>query len=98
MNTPSIAASLFGLAMALAPGAALHAAELKVLAGGSLAGPLNALAPQFEAVHGLRLALTFATPAVALKPTGTAGTGGNALAEACIELALSAAASTAETT
>ncbi len=59
MNSTSIAASLFGLAMALAPGAALHAAELKVLAGGSLTGPLNALAPQFERASGHKLTIQF---------------------------------------
>ena len=69
MNTPSIAASLFGLAMALAPGAALHAAELKVLAGGSLAGPLNALAPQFERASGHKLTIRFDSTPNLIKQT-----------------------------
>jgi molybdate transport system substrate-binding protein len=53
------AASLLGLALALTPMAGLHAAELKVLAGGSLTGVLNELGPQFERASGHKLVIQF---------------------------------------
>jgi molybdate transport system substrate-binding protein len=37
----------------------LHAAELKVLAGGSLTGPLNELGPEFERASGHKLVIHF---------------------------------------
>jgi molybdate transport system substrate-binding protein len=48
---------ILGLALALPPVA--KAAELKVLAGGSIAGPLNELKSQFEQVTGHKLAIHF---------------------------------------
>jgi molybdate transport system substrate-binding protein len=50
------AASMLGLALAL-PSA--KAAELKVLAGGSMTGPLNELGPQFERASGHKLTIHF---------------------------------------
>jgi molybdate transport system substrate-binding protein len=53
------AASLFGLVSVMSPSAHLHAAELKVLAGGSMTGPLNELGPQFERASGHKLTIHF---------------------------------------
>ena len=53
------AASVLGLALAAAPMTDVYAAELKVLAGGSLTGPLNELAPQFERASGHKLVIHF---------------------------------------
>jgi molybdate transport system substrate-binding protein len=43
----------------MSPIADLHAAELKVLAGGSMTGPLNELGPQFERASGHKLTIHF---------------------------------------
>src|SRR5712672_527417 len=51
------AASMLGLALVLSPMA--EAAELKVLAGGSMTGPLNELAPPFERATGHKLTIHF---------------------------------------
>jgi molybdate transport system substrate-binding protein len=51
------AASVLGLALVLSPMA--EAAELKVLAGGSMTGPLNELAPPFERATGHKLTIHF---------------------------------------
>jgi molybdate transport system substrate-binding protein len=52
------AALILGLALALLPSVAMTA-ELKVLAGGSIAGPLNELKPQFERDSGHKLSIHF---------------------------------------
>jgi len=54
---PTAAASMLGLALVLSPMA--EAAELKVLAGGSMTGPLNELGPQFERASGHKLTIHF---------------------------------------
>jgi molybdate transport system substrate-binding protein len=60
MKKPSLAAaSIFGLVLVMSPIANLHAAELKVLAGGSMTGPLNELAPPFERATGHKLTIHF---------------------------------------
>lgn len=59
MSTPSITASILGLAMALSSLASARAAELKVLAGGSMTESLKALAPQFERTSGHKLDIHF---------------------------------------
>jgi molybdate transport system substrate-binding protein len=51
------AASMLGLSLVLPPTA--EAAELKVLAGGSMTGPLNELGPQFERATGHKLVIHF---------------------------------------
>jgi molybdate transport system substrate-binding protein len=55
------AASMLGLAPVLSPMGGLHAAELKVLAGGSLRSVLTELGPQFERTSGHKLAIHFDT-------------------------------------
>jgi molybdate transport system substrate-binding protein len=59
MHTSSIAASMLGLAMVLAPMANAPAAELKVLAGGSMTVSLNELKPRFESATGHKLTIVF---------------------------------------
>jgi molybdate transport system substrate-binding protein len=56
-SLPTAAASMLGLALVLSPMA--EAAELKVLAGGSMTGPLNELGPQFERATGHKLTIHF---------------------------------------
>ena len=53
------AASMLGLISIMTPIANLRAAELKVLAGGSMTGPLNEIAPLFERASGHKLTLHF---------------------------------------
>jgi molybdate transport system substrate-binding protein len=50
---------LLGLALVLPSVAGLHAAELRVLAGGSMTGVLNELGPQFERASGHKLVIHF---------------------------------------
>ena len=60
MDRFSVTASMLGLAMVLAPIAPVHAAELKVLAGGSMTVSLKELGPRFERATGHKLDMTFA--------------------------------------
>jgi molybdate transport system substrate-binding protein len=53
------AASLLALAMTLAPLAGARAAELKILAGGSMTASLNELGLQFERASGHKLTIVF---------------------------------------
>ena len=55
------AASMLGLAPGVSTMGSAHAAELKVLAGGSLRSLLTELAPQFEHTSGHKLAIHFDT-------------------------------------
>jgi len=55
------AASMLGLAPVLSPASELNAAELKVLAGGSLRSVLTELGPQFERASGHKLNIHFDT-------------------------------------
>jgi molybdate transport system substrate-binding protein len=74
MKKPSLtaAASLFGLVFVMSPIPNLHAAELKVLAGGSMTGPLNELGPQFERASGHKLTIHFdSTPNLIKLATST---------------------------
>jgi len=59
MGKPLITAFVFGLATVLSPLTAAHAAELRVLAGGSMTSSLNELAKQFEAKTGDKLTIHF---------------------------------------
>ena len=60
MKNSSLAAVSFGLALSLQPLASVHAAELKVLAGGSMTVPLKELGPQFERATGHKVEFVFA--------------------------------------
>src|SRR5260370_588272 len=53
------AASMLGLALVMPQMADLQAAELKILAGGSMTGSLNELGPQFERSSGHKLVIHF---------------------------------------
>jgi molybdate transport system substrate-binding protein len=53
------AASVFGAALALSSQAGSQAAELKVLAGGSMTAVLGVIAPEFERASGHRLVIHF---------------------------------------
>jgi molybdate transport system substrate-binding protein len=55
------AASMLGFALAVSPLAAARAAELQVLAGGSINGPLRELGPQFEKATGHKIVFQFGT-------------------------------------
>lgn len=74
MKHSSVAAgaSMLGLALAMSPVATAHAAELQVLAGGGIAGPLKELAPQFESASGHKLVIRFGTTPELIK-MATAG-------------------------
>jgi len=60
MDRFSLAATLLALATAVAPAASARAAELKVLAGGSMTVSLRELGPRFERASGHKLDMTFA--------------------------------------
>jgi len=61
MKRLSLAAviSMLGLALVMSPMTDLQAAELRILAGGSMTGPLNELGPQFERASGHKLVIHF---------------------------------------
>jgi len=61
MSLAVAAASLLALAVVLSPVNGAHAAELKVLAGGSLRSVLTELGPQFERASGHKLIIDFDT-------------------------------------
>ena len=54
-------AALLSLILVLSLGATVHAAELQVLAGGGIAGPMRELATQFESASGHKLVIRFGT-------------------------------------
>jgi molybdate transport system substrate-binding protein len=60
MDKSSIAAIALGLAMTLAPPLSADAAELKVIAGGSMTASLKELGPAFERASGHKLDIAFA--------------------------------------
>src|ERR1019366_5895671 len=59
MTSLMAAASILGLTLVTSPITRLRAAELKVLAGGSMTGSLNELGPQFERASGHKLVIHF---------------------------------------
>jgi molybdate transport system substrate-binding protein len=65
------AASMLGMAPVLSPAGSVRAAELKVLAGGSLRSVLTELGPQFEAASGHKLAIHFDTTPNLIKAATT---------------------------
>jgi molybdate transport system substrate-binding protein len=63
MDNTTIFRALLGVTLVLSPMTASKAAELKALAGGGIAGPLNELIPQFESASGYKVAIQYgATP------------------------------------
>jgi molybdate transport system substrate-binding protein len=73
MRTYSITASMLGLAMILSPLTSAQAAELKVMAGGSMTASLTELGPQFERATGHKVAVHFAATPDLIKEA-TSGT------------------------
>jgi molybdate transport system substrate-binding protein len=59
MGMSSVTASMLGLAIAMSPVANARAAELKVLAGGSMTASLGELGPQFERASGHKVTIHF---------------------------------------
>src|SRR4051795_1276838 len=56
-----MAGPLLGMALVLSSAGGLRAAELQVLAGGGIAGPMRDLAAQFERASGHKLVIRFGT-------------------------------------
>src|SRR5450755_1739834 len=54
-----VATSILSLGLVMSQVENLEAAELKVIAGGSMTGPLNELGPQFERASGHKLTIHF---------------------------------------
>ena len=75
MTTSSRTASvsLLGLVLVLSPVADMQAAELQVLAGGGITGPLRELGPQFESVSGHKLVFRFGTTPELIKLATSGG-------------------------
>ena len=70
MTSLMAAASMLGLALVMPPIADLQAAELRVIAGGSMTGSLNELGPQFERASGHKLVIHFdSTPNIIARVT-----------------------------
>ena len=67
------AASTLGLALALSPIANVQAAELQILAGGGITGPLRELGAQFEKASGHKLVFRFGTTPELIKLATTGG-------------------------
>jgi molybdate transport system substrate-binding protein len=73
MHKSCVAAAILGLAMVFAPVAGARAAELIVLAGGSMTASLKDLGPQFERASGHKLVFHFAgTPELIKQATSGA--------------------------
>lgn len=71
MSLLVLAASMLGIAPVLSPAGGVHAAELRVLAGGSLRGVLGELGPQFERATGNKLVIHFDTTPNLIKAATT---------------------------
>jgi molybdate transport system substrate-binding protein len=70
MTPLAFIASILSLGLVMSPIENLKAAELKVIAGGSMAGALNELRPQFERASGHKLAIHFdSTPNIIAQVT-----------------------------
>src|SRR5262245_15440669 len=69
----SPAASMLGLALVLLSMADAQAAELQVLAGGAMTGPLRELGAQFERASGHKVVFRFGTTPELIKLATTGG-------------------------
>ena len=61
MSSLTPAAAMLGLALVLSSIAHVQAAELQILAGGAMTGPLRELGAQFEQASGHKLVFRFGT-------------------------------------
>ena len=73
MSSLTPAASVLGLALVLSPIADVQAAELQILAGGAMTGPLRELGAQFERASGHKLVFRFGTTPELIKLATTGG-------------------------
>ena len=73
MSSLTPAASMLGLALVLLPIADVEAAELQILAGGAMTGPLRELGSQFERASGHKLVFRFGTTPELIKLATTGG-------------------------
>lgn len=64
---------MLGLALVLSPIANVQAAELQILAGGAMTGPLRELGTQFEGVSGHKLVFRFGTTPELIKLATSGG-------------------------
>ncbi len=69
----SAATSMLGVALVLPPVASLQAAELNVLAGGAMTGPMQELGTQFERASGHKLVFRFGTTPELIKLATSGG-------------------------
>jgi molybdate transport system substrate-binding protein len=70
LTSLTLATSMLGMAAALSPTSGLLAAELKVIAGGSMTGSLNEIGPEFERASGHKLVIHFdSTPNIIARVT-----------------------------
>jgi molybdate transport system substrate-binding protein len=66
-----LAASILSAALTSSPCCGAHSAELTILAGGGISGPLRELGPQFELTSGHKLTFFFGTaPELVKRATG----------------------------
>lgn len=70
MHKASLTAAILGLVLIVSPAA--QAAELKVLAGGAMIGPMKEIAAKFEAASGHKLDIFFGTTPELVKQATTA--------------------------
>src|SRR3954469_1740638 len=68
-----MAGPLLGIALVLSSAGDLQAAELQVLAGGGIAGPMRDLAAQFERASGHKLVIRFGTTPELIRLATTGG-------------------------
>ena len=73
MSSLTPAAAMLGLALVLSSIAHVQAAELQILAGGAMTGPLRELGAQFERASGHKLVFRFGTTPELIKLATTGG-------------------------